>query len=154
MALTRFNDDSARIKKKLQQMTETGRYQLNAPGPGLDTPFIEDPHIRLQYWGANLRNNTADLENDLFGITRKLTHDIVGYEAKTPATFAGYYPSLKEPIVDESRATLPAWTFRDKVQPRWDVLFHNPQKQTEIPFENNLDTKMMERTRYMNNYKI
>ena len=73
MSLTRFNDDDARIKKKLQEMTGASQYQLNAPGPGVETPFFEDAHIRLQKWGANLRNNTTNLESDLIGINRKIT---------------------------------------------------------------------------------
>ena len=65
MSFTRFHDDDARIKKQLQESTFAGRYQLNAPGPGENLPFIEDPHMRLEKWGANNRTNGVDLESDL-----------------------------------------------------------------------------------------
>ena len=115
MSLTRFNDDAARIKKKLQEMTGASAYQLNAPGPGVDMPFFEDPQIRLQKWGANLRNNTTNLESDLIGINRKATKKTVEYGAMTPSTSSNGYGSSAA-FVDETRASNPAWTLRDLEQ--------------------------------------
>ena len=51
MAFTRFYDDPLRISKRLEESTFAGRYQLDMPGPGVDMPFEEDPHARLQKWG-------------------------------------------------------------------------------------------------------
>ena len=67
MALTSIKNEPCRIKKQLQEMTGLGRYMNNAPGPGKDVPFCEDPHLRLQQWGANLRTNCINLESDLLG---------------------------------------------------------------------------------------
>jgi hypothetical protein len=78
MAFSRFHDDPARIKQQLEQDTFPGRYQLNTPGPGDNLPFWEDPNIRLQRWGANLKTNTTDFESELRGMTRKLNHDEIG----------------------------------------------------------------------------
>ena len=33
MSFTRFHDDNCRIEKQLQELTGTGRYMLNTPGP-------------------------------------------------------------------------------------------------------------------------
>jgi hypothetical protein len=118
MSSTRFNDDDARIRKRLQEMTGASRYQLNAPGPGVETPFLEDPHMRLQRWGANLRNNTANLESDLIGINRKNTKQTVEYNANTPNTSAIGYGS-QAAFIDETRASNPAWTLRDLEHTRW-----------------------------------
>lgn len=118
MSATRFNDDDARIRKRLQEMTGPSRYQLNAPGPGVETPFLEDPHMRLQRWGANLRNNTADLESDLIGINRKLTKQTIDYKKNTPSTSAIGY-GTQSAFIDETRASNPAWTLRDSEHTRW-----------------------------------
>ena len=75
MALSRFYDDDARVKKKLDESLNVGLYHLDTPGNGIKVPFLEDPQIRLQKWGANLRTNTMALDNDLRGLNRKLKND-------------------------------------------------------------------------------
>lgn len=75
MSLTSIKNDECRIEKQLQILTEAGRYQLTKPGPGIHMPFIEDPHIRLQAWGANRRTNTIMIDSDLKGLTRNLNRD-------------------------------------------------------------------------------
>ena len=77
MSFTRFHDDPVRISKQLQESTYLGRYQLNRPGPGVHLPFVEDPNIRLQRWGANLQNNTVDLESSLRSLDRPLNRDLI-----------------------------------------------------------------------------
>ena len=86
MALTRFYDDDARVKKQLEESLNVGLYHLDTPGNGLKMPFLEDPQIRLQGWGANIRTNTIELSNDLLGINRKLRRDKLEYNSKTPIT--------------------------------------------------------------------
>ena len=68
MAFTNIKYDPCRIAKDLQLSTETGRYQIAVPGPGNNVGFSEDPFIRLQKYGANLRTNTINLESDSNGI--------------------------------------------------------------------------------------
>jgi hypothetical protein len=150
MSFTRFHDDNARIKKQLEISTETGRYQLERPGQGNNLPFIEDPRIRLQYWGANLRNNTMHLDSDLRGITRKLTKDDKGYESAMQMTLPNIY-STQSSFIDETRTSLPAWTLRDLEQKRWDMSFHNTQEKTEILFEHNQHTRILEKDNYVRN---
>ena len=72
MAFTRFHDDQARVEKQLQELTGSGRYMIDTPGNGPAPPFMEDPFIRLQKWGANLRSNTINLESELLGIKQSL----------------------------------------------------------------------------------
>jgi hypothetical protein len=84
MAFTRFSNDKDVIQKRLCESTFNGIYHLNTPGNGVDMPYVNDSHIRLQKWGANLRTNTLDIENDLRGMTRKLGSDFQIY-TKTEA---------------------------------------------------------------------
>ena len=77
MAFTRFHDDPARIQKQIDESSFVGRYMLNTPGQGIDLPYIEDPQIRLQRWGANIMTNAINLESDLFGLSRPLNRDVV-----------------------------------------------------------------------------
>jgi hypothetical protein len=148
MASTRFNSDSARVNKQLQESTGLFRYQLNAPGPGVDTPFFEDPHIRVQKWAANLGNNTTDLESDLRGINRKLGRGNVEYASKTPASYTQSY-GTQAAFVDETRASLPAWTLRDLENNRWNTntSFHDVQSKTEIPFQTKESTRIQQKSK-------
>ena len=75
MSFTRFHDDPCRINKQLQESTDPGRYMLNKPGNGDQPCYFEDPYIRIQGWGANLRTNTINLESNLKGLNQPLSRD-------------------------------------------------------------------------------
>lgn len=124
MAFTRTNHDEARTIKRLQQSTDVGRWILNVPGNGTSLPFVEDPHIRVQKWGANLHTNTINLESNLQG-----RHAILGPDVAQPrvTTMPLQYPRNRDLTTDQSRATLPAFTFRESTRSNPHILLSNPQ---------------------------
>jgi len=155
MAFTRFDYDDCRTMKKLQELTGPGRYMLNTPGPGCNVCFYDDPQMRLQKWGANLRHVDGgapiDIDSDLLGITRRLKKDCTG--AQYP--YAGvvqservFYPKCTEAVTKQSRATNPAWLYKDLEQNHRYILFLNPQENVCIPFHNNLNTRLLERDNF------
>ena len=118
MSFTRFHDDPTRIRKQLQQSSGLCRYQLDAPGPGILTPFMEDPQVRLQKWGANLRTNVVGVEDDLRGMTRNVNRDYLNkndYTQHAEKSEEKNYPTCN-PFTEQSRATHPAWEVRDLEQ--------------------------------------
>jgi hypothetical protein len=151
MAFTRFHDDPNRIYKQLQQTTYTGIYQLNAPGPGLNLPFSEESQLRLQRWGANFDSKMISQENDLRGQTRHLNKDYIDmndykkYE-QLPST-PNY--SNQSPYVEESRASHPAWMYKDLEHPRWETPFLNPQNNIERPFLHGVQTRIIEKNNHV-----
>ena len=152
MSFTSFRNDPARIKQELEQSTMTGRYQLNTPGNGINMPFQEDPQLRLQKWGANLRTNIMDIDNDLRGSTRPINRDLLeinDYKTKIPASNTMLYPSA-QPFIEESRASHPAWMYRDFELKRWEYPFINHQSQsaTEPAFQWNIQTRILEKDYY------
>jgi len=149
MSLTSIKNDPARVRRELEQSTITGRYLLNVPGPGINVPFQEDPQLRLQIWGANLRTHTLDIENDLRCMSRPLNHDLLGennYKTVAPTTTAILYPSA-QPFVEESRASHPAWLYRDLEHSRWENPIINPQRISAIEpaFNWNIQTRILEK---------
>jgi hypothetical protein len=151
MAFTRFHDDPCRIEKQLQEGTGLGRYMLNVPGNGLTPCFMEDPFIRMQKWGANLMTNTINLESDLRGLTRSINRDCLdenNYTSKAVKTNKVNYPSCL-PVIDQTRASNPAWTARDLEQVDWYTLPLNPQENTCMSFQNNLSTRILEKDYYV-----
>lgn len=150
MSFTRFHDDPYRIKKQLEETTFTGRYMLNTPGQGVDLPFVQDPQLRLQKWGANLRNNTVNLESDLMGLTRPLNRDLVNQNNHTLQAVSSSSINYKDaaPIVDETRTTHPAWKLRGLEQSRWEQPILDPQANLEKKFPNNLQTRILEKDHF------
>jgi len=148
MAFTRFKYDDCRTKKSLQQSTDPGRWVLNVPGNGDSPYYMEDPHIIPQKWGANLRTNTINLESDLLGVNRNLNRDCLGkdeYQRYNVSNQAIQYPSCNQLTTEQSRATNPAWWYRDLEQNDWQYPPLNPQANTCLPFQNNLSTRILEK---------
>jgi hypothetical protein len=149
MSFTRFHDDEVRIQQQLFESTHTGRYQLDVPGPGSNLPFVEDPSLRLQKWGANLQTNAVNVESDLLGMTKRLGRDPLEneYTKVAPFTEKQSYPT-NNPFIEESRASHPAWTYRDLEHPRWEHPWINPQANLEKPFHDLIQTRILEKDYY------
>jgi len=148
MACTRFFYDPCRTKKQLQQATDPGRWILNVPGNGASPCYMEDPQIIPQKWGANLRTNTINLESDLRGVNRQISRDCLGkneYQKYNVPNQAIQYPTCVNLTTEQSRATNPAWWYRDLEQTDWYYPPLNPQANTCLPFQNNLNTRILEK---------
>jgi len=151
MSFTRFHDDPCRINKQLQESTDPGRYMLNVPGNGDKPYYIEDPYIRIQGWGANLRTNTINLESNLKGLNQPLSRDCLqnNYLKTAVSSSPISYPSCCPSFVEQSRVTHPAWTYRDLEQTNWYYPQLNPQENVCFPFQNNLSTRILEKNNYV-----
>jgi hypothetical protein len=146
MAFTRYHDDPHRISKYLEETTFAGNYSLNTPGAGLQLPFFEEPQMRLQKWGANLMTDTTNLESDLFGLGRKLNHDFDRtYKQDNISNSREMIFVSSQPFVEESRATHPAWMYKDLEHSRWEVPILNPQANLEKGFHENIQTRILEK---------
>jgi hypothetical protein len=148
MAFTRFHDDPARIEKKLLESTNIGIYHLNVPGNGVENPYIDDVNIRLQKWGANLQTNSF-LVNE--ALRDNVKHSRYREPYKAVYTQSRFY-GTSDFGVDETRSSLPAWTFREKPQAQYAYLPLNPQANLLLGFENNCPTRMLEKDYYKSPY--
>jgi hypothetical protein len=148
MAFTRFNYDESRTKKQLQQSTDPGRWVMNVPGNGSNPCYIEDPQIIIQKWGANLRTNTINLESELLGVSKPLNRDCFNVDNYTKYNVPNNkinYPDCKKTITEQSRTIMPAWTARDLEQVDWYYPPLNPQENVCLPFQSNLNTRILEK---------
>jgi len=142
MAFTRFHDDPDVIQKKLCESTFAGIYTLNTPGNGVANPYVDDVSIRLQGWGANLCTNTIDIDSNFKGLDRKLTSDYKQYSE--PNTTQRKY-STNSFLVDETRASLPVWLYRDLPQQRPNYLLFDPQEHLQRQLNLNAPTRLLEK---------
>jgi len=151
MSFTRFHDDPARIRKQVAESSFAERYYMNVPGVGLRMPFQDDTQIRMQKWGANLTTNTLNLESDLLGLTRKYTRDHIeanNYKTYSVQTHPFIYDNAA-PTVLESRASHPAWTYKDLEQTRWETPFLNPLVNAENKLQEGLQTRILEKDSFV-----
>jgi len=152
MAFTRFHDDPCRITKQLQQQTDQGRWYIDVPGNGEKPCFALDPQIIPQKWAGNLWTNCIDIQSSLLGIDKRLNRDCLEQEKyKRQTIYASPidYPDCDTFLTTEqSRAIMPAWTARDLTQNHAYILLHNPQAHTEMPFQNYLDTRILEKNSF------
>lgn len=166
MAFTRFHDDPCRIQKYLEETTNIGNYGISVPGNGLNLPFFNDPHMRMQKWGANLSQNQIALESDLRGQTRGLNRDsikennYINYLANNNLYYENSYPVNSNEITGQPRATQPAWTLREldsintpNIPNNFKYLLMDPQENICRPFHNNISSRIIEKDYYaMNNH--
>jgi hypothetical protein len=148
MASTRYNYDECRTTKKLQQMTDPCRYIMNVPGNGEFPYYMEDPHIRMQKWGANLMTNSVDIESSLLGVNKDLSKDCLGkdeYKRYEPESTPINYPNNQSLYTEQPRAIMPAWEVKDIEQNNFTYLPLNPQENVCLPFHNNLSTRILEK---------
>ena len=148
MAFTRLKYDDCKTIYNLYQATDPGKYILDVPGNGPAPCYIEDPYIRIQQWGANLRTNTINLESDLMGVNRQLTkNDCLQdtYQKYNVPNNAIEYPNCTVQFTQQPRATEPAWMVRDQQIDNWDYLPLDPQINTCLPFQNNISTRILEK---------
>ena len=68
---------------------------------------------------------------------------------KTEPNFSLINYRNASPIVDESRATHPAWMYKDLEQTRWEQPFLNPQNNWNKPFDDNLQSRILEKDLHM-----
>lgn len=165
MASTRISGDNWRLRKRLQISTEEGRYLLNVPGNGAGTemPYQDDPHLRLQKWGANVHGDMMTIENHLRGQDRLLlrkdvTTSVVPAAGHTSRSRAPMF-AVAESYTDQSRATDPAWVYRNLEQiPRWQYLDSNRNPQTHIlndePFHGYIGSRMGEKDEWRQRYPV
>ncbi len=124
---------------------------MNVPGNGANPCYMEDPQIIIQKWGGNLRTNTINLESDLRGVNRQIGKDCLGkdnYKSYNVPNEAIQYPTCNNLFTEQSRATNPAWWYRDLEQVDWQYPPLNPQVNVCMPFQNNLSTRVLEKDYY------
>jgi hypothetical protein len=156
MAFTRFKDDPARISKQLQQQTDIGRWYINVPGPGDNLPFMADSHILAQKWGGNINRNVVDIQSTLLGLNKQINRDNVNqiqFKRQNLYSIPMHYPiHIDFLTTEQSRAIMPAWTAKDLQQNHAYILPENPQEHVEIPFNNYMSTRNVEKDNFKRNF--
>jgi len=153
MSFTRNFNDYSRMKKQNEMSEFTGQYWLNTPGNGLNLPFMQDPHIRMQQWGANLMTDSANLENDLRGLGRTLSHAPKPYTSAQMAKPEQVSYQQAPEFIDQTRASHPAWQCRVFDATRWETPYLNPVavslQDIDRSFSHNVSSRILEKDNHV-----
>jgi len=150
MAFTRYNYDDLRNVKKLQESTDPCRYILNVPGPAHTTCFYSDPQLMIQKFGANNNyvenGHPIDIDSDLKNINRQLKKFCNNaYPKNAVKSKKINYKEFNQGIRQQSRVTHPAREYRSLEQSLIHPVLLNPQENVALHFENNINTRLLER---------
>jgi len=87
----------------------------------------------------------------LLGITRPLSKDCASSKFPNKGVVQSVntsYPVCESEFTSQSRATHPAFLYRDLEQSNRYPLFLDPQEHVAIPFHNNVNTRLLERDNF------
>jgi hypothetical protein len=168
MSFTRPRQDTCSYRHELSQTIGPGEYQLAKPYP-CNPCFVNDPHIRMQRFGASLSKNTSliDIDSEMIGINRKFSKcpelnyiptcvtnqyggaNPGGYISKSNGAVnidcnVVHFPEVNcfEPVED-TRLSNPPSTLRGTGVNRWEWLCRNPQERIHMPFDNNINNRLV-----------
>lgn len=129
---TRTKDRRDKIEYDLQVMSHNNNHTFNTPGNGTTLAYMNNPNIRLQKWGANIRTNMTEIEQDLRGLTRTLNRDVLNeYEynknaaISNPIAFETVSIKNENPNINENKCDIRNKCLKNN---RDEYLHHNPQK--------------------------
>jgi hypothetical protein len=170
MSFTRPRQDTCSYRQELSQTVGPGEYQLAKPAP-CNPCFVNDPHIRMQRFGASLSKNTSliDIDSEMIGINRKFSKcpELKYIPKCNVSNFGGANPggysnvnngavdvdcnlmhfkeeNCFEPVED-TRLSNPPATLRGTGINRWEWLCRNPQERVLLPFDTNINNRLVVR---------
>ena len=102
-------------------------------------------------------NNMVNVETMLRNSHVKLNRDNINqneYKQNSLKTTPIRSVNVSQTITNETRTTHPVFEYREKQTHRQNILLKDPQRNVFIPFQNNLDTNILEKDYYnLKNYK-
>ena len=170
MSFERLPYDTCAYEQVLAETVGPGIYQLTTPPNSCQPCHPTDVRIRLQGQGASIsrNNHLIDVDSDLMGITRNLSNcperkympGLNASELCGAMTGSGIpcqksakvcIDHSKNPIktdncfsaTTDTRLSNPPCTLRGTGWNRWEWLCRNPQDRVEIPYDYQIDTKLM-----------
>lgn len=154
MAQVSLRQDSCSYKEQLRQSVGPGMYMLSMPandcgGCGKDIPA--DPYLRWQSWGPGFCQPGAavDTGSELLGLNYKATKcSAQQYLPGKNANNACVAPGKQEARAcmaptENTRLSNPPCTLRGTGWNRWEWLCENPQDRAIIPFEWNVNYRIV-----------
>lgn len=167
MSFNRPSYDTCAYKQTLAESVGPGEYYLNTPSIGCNPCFPNDPHIRLQRTGVSVSSSTpwVDVDTSMLGIDRKysrcpekkyLPTCNANQSCGANSGIGPNKPNTDVPVdynlihfadcftpVEDTRLSNPPATLRETGWNRWEWLPNNPQEKILVPFDYQVNTKIV-----------
>ena len=153
MSFNRLNYDTCTYVHNLRQSVGSADYFLGTPMPHCQPCFSTDPQLRVGTGGTQSWPGSAcpgkplvDVSSELFGITRSATNCPTAKYLPDP-TFCANPATLKDCQsalpAENTRISNPSCTLRGTGWNRWEWLCQNPQENAFVPFDFNIDNRLI-----------
>jgi hypothetical protein len=153
MSFNNLKYDTCSYKQVLSESIGACEYQLGTPFISCEDCFSNDPQLILQKNGVSVAKNVpqVDIDSDLMNITRKLTscsskEFIPKFNAKGEidnTIETKHFGNCNIPTRENTRLSNPASTLRGSGWNRWEWLCENPQKRSIVPFDLNINDRLV-----------
>ena len=150
MSFSRLNYDDCAYKQALKESVRPGDYRVNVPFNFKKNVYA--PQLLFVYKDRQLdkKSFAVDADSELLGITRKNSKcpkllvpcsDKLQYGLSCGDSLEhgvdGFMPA------DDTRLSNPASNLRGTGYNRWEYLCLNPQAHVEMPFDNNINNRIV-----------
>ena len=154
MSLNRLSYDTCHYTNFLSKSMKQGHYHLNTPPIDCEPCYPNHSTIRLQKRGNSMVKNAPmiDVNSELKGITRKLSKCDRSYYQPQKGKIQIGHKYIKNDIIDykdcqkpslDTRLIDPPCTLRGTGWNRWEPLCLNPQDHVFIPFDTNINNRLV-----------
>ena len=153
MSFNKLNYDTCSYKQALSESVGPCEYQLGMPFISCEDCFSKDPQLILQRMGASVAKNVpmVDVDSELLNINRKLSNcssnefipkfDKNGEIDNTIESV--HFKDCNIPTRENTRLSNPPATLRGTGWNRWEWLCENPQTRSLIPFDYNINNRLV-----------
>ena len=153
MSSNRLDYDVKAYEKTINESVGPGYYQLSKPSVGCKPCFNNNPDIRLQYNGNSIAKDKLliDVDSELMGLTRNISKDPNQKYQKPDDDDKGnpkidinlqHFDDCHFPV-EHTKLSNPPCTLRGTGWNRWEWLCKNPQENVIIPFDWNINDKLL-----------
>lgn len=167
MSFNRLNYDTETYKHDINQSVKPGNYYINPPAISCKPCYPEASEIRLQRSGTSIRGDMflIDVDSELSGLFRKNSNNpnnkyIPCCDGKLSNNKSNNNSIILKPgeisgdeklthfqdcgiRSEDTRLNNPPCTLRSTGLNRWEWLCNNPQDQIEVPFDTNINYRLI-----------
>lgn len=165
MSFTKLSYDKGAYTSNLNQSVGPGVYRLGEPTISCEQCYPYPPSIRLQHQGDSISNKNllVDVDSELLGITRKLSQDpSTRYQPECNGNLCSSGEPCGQGVsgnckrdnnlkhwkdcflpAEDTRLSNPSCNLRGTGWNRWEWLCINPQERVEMPFDHNIQNRIV-----------